>query len=109
MGARAILAANSAGRQIGQRAVRPVVSAVFAERFEQIARMADRKELGLVETFVVELAVEAFDVAVLERLSWRDEAMVHLPLVHPAFERQAGKLRPVVGAQAARAAGRATA
>ena len=84
--------------------MRPVVVVVIAEGFDQITGMVEVEELVFVEAFVAELAVEALDVGVLGGFSRGDEAMLDLALMGPAFQGQAGKLRPVVGEQAGRPA-----
>ena len=79
-----------------------LVVVVFAERFEQFAGVGQAEELVFVETFVAELAVEAFDMGVLGGFSRGDEAVIHLPLMRPAVQGEPGKLRAVVGEQALR-------
>jgi hypothetical protein len=52
-------------RQIAKRAVRAVVIVVVAERFDECPRVRQVAKLVFVEALVAELAVEAFDKAVL--------------------------------------------
>lgn len=63
--------------------------------------MLEVEELVLVEAFVAELAVEALDLAVLDRLARGDKAMLDLPVMSPALQSQAGRLGPVAVEQAA--------
>ena len=45
-----------------------------------------------VQTLVTQLAVEAFDVAVLHRLAGTDEVQIHIVLVSPVIQRLRGEL-----------------
>ncbi len=56
----------------------------------------------LVEAFVAELAVEAFDVTVLHPLPRLDQNMLDVVLLGPGDERTGGELRTVVGAHGSR-------
>ena len=51
----------------------------------------------LVEAFVAELAIEAFDVAVLHRPARLDQQMFDAMALRPGDEGTAGELRPIVG------------
>ena len=83
--------------------MRPVLIIVFAEGFEQFPRVSEIDKLVFVEALVAQLSIEALAVAILRRFAGSDEAMRHLAIVRPALQGQAGKLRPVVGEDAARA------
>ena len=50
----------------------------------------------LVQAFVSELAVEAFDEGVLRWFAGLDEAKLYLPLLCPEEHRLAGELRAVI-------------
>lgn len=56
--------------------MRTVQVVVIAEGVDQLAGVVEVEELVFVEALVAELAVEAFDIAVLRRLAWRDEAVM---------------------------------
>lgn len=58
----------------------------------------------LVEAFITELAVEAFDVAVLHGLAGLDQQVVDAMPLGPGDEGPAGEFRTVVGANGARIA-----
>ncbi len=49
-----------------------------------------------VQTFVSQLAVEAFDIAVLNRLARPDEVQMHTVSVRPEIQRLRGELRAIV-------------
>lgn len=69
---------------------------VVAVGVDQFARVMEVDELMFVEAFVAQLAVEAFDIAVLRRLAWRDEAVMDGVFMRPALQRQARELGSVV-------------
>src|ERR1700676_2024269 len=50
----------------------------------------------LIQAFITESAVEAFDERILDGLAWLDEAELHALLVGPLVEHAARELRPVV-------------
>ena len=58
--------------------------------------MAHRQKPVFVQTFVSELAIEAFDVRVLLQLTWFDESQWQLPTIRPFFECLASEFRPIV-------------
>lgn len=58
--------------------------------------LSERREQGLVEALVAEAAVEAFDEAVLHRLSGGDVVSFDLGLLAPFEDGHAGQLRAVV-------------
>lgn len=62
----------------------------------------------VVQAFVAELTVEAFDVAVLHRLAGLDEQVLNTVALRPPHERSAGELRPVVGTHRLRIASKAS-
>jgi hypothetical protein len=49
-----------------------------------------------VQALVAQLAVERFDIAVLDRLARADEVQMNTVLVGPVIQRLAGELAPVV-------------
>src|ERR1044071_727294 len=60
------------------------------------ASVGEIKEQGLVEKFVAHPAIEAFDEAVLHRLSGRNEVPLDAMVAAPGEHRIAGELRAVV-------------
>lgn len=88
-------------RQIVERVVRTGLVVVVPEGVEQFPGVVEGDELVFVEALVAELAVEAFDVAVLGRLARGDEAISHLAFVSPVLQRPTCKLRPVIRKQTA--------
>jgi len=90
--------------QPAERAVWAELVVIFAEGLDQFTGVREVDKFVFVKAFVAELPVEAFDVAVLGWFAWCDEAVRDLTVVGPAFQRQAGKLRPVVGDQTGRSA-----
>ena len=55
-----------------------------------------------VQTLVAELAVEALDEAVLDRLARTDEVELDASAVGPSVERSTGEFRPIVDDQGPR-------
>lgn len=62
---------------------------------DDLTSLGERCEPMLVEAFVTELAVEAFDVAVLCRASWLDQEVLDAVLLRPGDEGATGELRPL--------------
>ncbi len=60
-----------------------MVVVVFAPQLELVPRFGEREEDLHVQVFVSQLAVEALDVAFLDRPSRADEAQVHAVRVGP--------------------------
>jgi len=60
------------------------------------ASVGQGKEYLHVQTLVAQLAVEAFDITVLQWLTWPDEIQMHAVLVGPQVHRLARELGPVV-------------
>ena len=85
-----------------QRAVRPDRVVVDAPGFDLDLRIDHAHKPMFVEAFVAELAVEAFDVRVLNRPAGSNEAQRDAGGVGPRVERAARKLRPIVRAPGAR-------
>ena len=67
---------------------------------DDVAGLGERDEPMLVEALVAELAVEAFDVAVLRRAARFDQDVLDAVLLRPGDEGAAGELRPVVPSEA---------
>jgi hypothetical protein len=61
------------GRQITERTVRPFGLVLDTPSFNQASCMAQRDKPVLIQEFVTEAPVEAFDVRILYRLAWPDE------------------------------------
>ena len=83
-------------RPIPQRAVRPHRVVVHSPGLDHLARISQIHEPVLVQAFVPELPVEAFDEHVLRRFASLDEVQRHLMLMGPLIHHAAGELRPVV-------------
>src|SRR5437764_8514795 len=64
------------------------------------------EEPVLVQAFVAELAIEALDVRVLDRLAGTDEAQTHAHLIGPGIEHLAFELRPMLHGDRQRQASR---
>jgi hypothetical protein len=58
--------------------------------------MVQRSEQGLIQEFIAQAAVEAFDEGILRRLSGRDIMPVKLAIIHELQDRVRGELGPVV-------------
>src|SRR6266404_5301377 len=89
-------------REIAERGVwtaRVVVLAPAADSFPRIAQVAQAVE---VEAFVAQLAVEAFDVAVLHRPARRDVLKSDALAYAPRVEVAAAELGSIIAAQRAR-------
>src|ERR1051325_1312240 len=71
-------------------------------RGDDAARVLETDEPVLVEAFVAEPSIEAFDKAVLHRFSRLDELEFHAVLLSPLIESVADELRTVVADDAAR-------
>jgi hypothetical protein len=80
---------------LGRKLVRSVLIIVVAEGLDAFPRVLEINKLVFIEALVAQLAIEAFDEAVLRRFPRRDEAMRDVMVVRPAFERQASKPRPL--------------
>lgn len=63
---------------------------------DDFSGMSDVFESVLVQTFVTQLAVKAFDVAVLHGLAGIYEDVVDLPGIRPLIHRITGELRTVI-------------
>jgi hypothetical protein len=50
----------------------------------------------LIQAFIAELPIEAFDEGILNGFTRLDEAQLHLSQVSPRIQGLAGELRPVV-------------
>src|SRR5579863_4641494 len=90
-------------RHFAERAVRTCLVIIFAEGLYLFLGVFEVDKLLFVQALIAELSVKALDVAVLGGFPWGDEAVLDLVIVRPALERQARKLRAVVGEDAARA------
>jgi hypothetical protein len=76
--------------------VRPHLVVVEPPSLDRSAGVAEINEPVLIQTLVSELAVEALDIAVLNRLPRTDEAELDALSVSPCIESSASELRPVV-------------
>ena len=71
----------------------PELVVIIPEGLDQFPGVLEVDQLVFVEAFVAELAVEAFDVAVLGGFAWGDEAMRRLE------EMESGKVKGIPGEQ----------
>ena len=89
--------AGDLGRRLpAQFRVRPDVVIVVPPGHEHEAGMRQRREQGLVEAFVAQAAVEAFDEAVLHRLARRDIMPFDLTRLRPAQDRRRRQFGSIV-------------
>lgn len=65
-------------------------------RFDEVAGFGQGGEPVLIEAFVAELAVEAFDERVLRGFTWGGEVQLHAALPRPIVQDFAGELGAVV-------------
>ncbi len=64
--------------------------------FDQVTGFVECGEPVLVEAFIAELAIEAFDESVLGGFARGNEVQLHLVLLRPVMQRLASELRAVV-------------
>src|ERR1039458_1347920 len=83
-------------RQVTQRRMRPDMIVVPLPVADLAPRVSQIQEPVLVQTLIPELAVEAFDVAILHRPARRDEVQLYSVLIRPPVQDLAGELRTVV-------------
>src|SRR5574343_752988 len=83
---------DSANRAVGSYFV-----VVLTPDGDDLAGLSQGFEPVLVEAFIPELAVEAFDVSVLRGLAWLDQDVLNASRLHPCHEGSACELRTVVG------------
>jgi len=69
---------------------------VLAPRGQRHAGMVQRREQGLVQQFIAQAAVEAFDEGILGRLAGRDVVLVKLAIIHELQDRVRCELSSVV-------------
>ena len=58
--------------------------------------LMQRREQGLIELLISQLAIETLNVAILHGLAWSDIVPLDLGLISPAQDRIAGQLRAIV-------------
>src|ERR1700687_2331904 len=80
------------GGHVAEGAVRPNRIVVQAPGFDDLARLSQAEEPGLIETLVAEPAVEALDVGILVWLAGLDEVQPDALRVGPRIERSADGL-----------------
>lgn len=83
-------------RQLPQGTMRAHRVVVRAPRFFPRVGVVETDERMLIQTFVAQPAVEAFDVRVFHRLARTDELQLDAMFVRPCIERLAYELWPVV-------------
>src|SRR5574343_1130021 len=83
---------DSANRAVGSYFV-----VVLTPDGDDLAGLSQGFEPVLVEAFIPELAVEAFDVSVLRGLAWLDQDVLNASRLHPCHEGPACELWAVVG------------
>ena len=86
---------------VAQRGMGPDVVVVVAPEGQFAAGISQAVEDFLVQAFVAQAAVEAFDVAILLRLAGIDVVPLDTVLVCPLQDRLAGELGPIVTDNAA--------
>lgn len=79
-------------------AVRPDLVVVTSPIGDDIAGLGERREPVLVEALIAELAIEAFDIAVLHGSARFDQQVLDAVMLRPGNEGTAGELWAVVGA-----------
>ncbi len=77
------------GRALGQAAVRPLGVVLLAPLFDHSAGLAEGREVMLVQALIAQLAVEAFDEAVLHRMARANEVEGDVVRGRPLIESQA--------------------
>ena len=82
--------------EIAQRAVWAHLVVIDPPAFDGFPRIVQSEKPVLVEAFFAELAVEAFDVAVLHRPSGCDEVQCNFVLVGPLIQRPGGEFGAMV-------------
>ncbi|HXT17002.1 MAG TPA: hypothetical protein VN706_15280 [Gemmatimonadaceae bacterium] len=75
--------------------MRPSFVVLDAPRFDGALRIGQVHERALVEAFIAESAIEAFDVTVLARLAWANEVERDAAVVRPLVERLSRELRAI--------------
>src|SRR5579884_4328423 len=83
-------------RSIGQRAVWTHLVVIDSPLFDGFPGIVQRQEPVQVQAFLAELAVEAFNIAILHRPSRRDEGQLDLIVVSPLGERFRCELSAIV-------------
>src|ERR1017187_6094949 len=82
--------------QVAQGAVRAHPVVIDSPVFDGFPRIVQSEKPVLVEAFLAELAMEAFDVTVLHRPSWCDEVQCDLVLIGPLVQSLRGELGAVI-------------
>src|SRR5678816_534196 len=85
-------------RPIVQRAMRTQLVVIASPRSDDHARSVETFKPMVVQAFVPEATIEAFNERVLRRLAWCDEFQLHAIAIRPLIERPTGELRSLVGA-----------
>lgn len=63
---------------------------------KRVAGIGQRAEERLIQTFIAQLSIEAFDERVLLRLSWRNIVPTDANILNPFEDRHAGELGSIV-------------
>ena len=79
--------------------MRPERVVILAPGFDRFLGVVQTDEHMLVKALVAKLAIEALDVAVLDRLPRLNEVQLHAVCIGPGVERFTDELRPVITAQ----------
>src|SRR6185437_5448714 len=82
--------------QVAQSAVWMHLVVIDPPAFDGLPRIVQSEEPVFVEALLAELAMEAFDVAVLHRPSWCDEVQCDLVLIGPLVQSLRSELRAVI-------------
>src|SRR5829696_9906916 len=94
------------GRLLSERPMGPLPVVFDPPRLDGLARLFQRREPVLVETFVSESAVERLDEGVVGWLAGATEDELHAALVAPGIQRFGNELGAIVHAEALRATAR---
>jgi hypothetical protein len=81
------------GCQVAQGAMWAHLVVIDPPAFNRLASVVQSEELVLVEAFLTEFAVEAFDIAVLDRATGSDEVRCDLVVVGPLIQCLRSELR----------------
>src|SRR6202051_1553910 len=82
--------------QVAQSAMWSHLVVIDPPAFDGLPRIVQSEKPVFVEVLLAELAMEAFDVAVLHRPSWCDEVQCNLVLIGPLVQSLRGELRAVI-------------
>src|SRR5271166_319812 len=76
--------------------MRPILVIVASPALDFVPSIDDVEEYFPIQTFIPQSAVEAFDVAVLNRPAWPDEVHLYSGLIGPCFHRPASEFAAII-------------